>query len=155
MMAIAYGNVYVAQVCMGANSEQTLLGMREAEAYAGPSPILVYSQCIAHGIDMRLGMKQAARATAAGYWPLFRFDPTMRQRGMNPFRLDSPRPRIPLDEYRSNEVRFKSLTLTRPDDARHMLAQAQLELEEKYRLYEDLADGRTHRSPRSAHNHAG
>ena len=113
---------------MGANSEQALIAMREAEAYPGPSLILAYSQCIAHGIDMRFGMKQAARATASGYWPLFRFDPTMRQRGMNPFRLDSPRPRIPLEEYRYNEVRFKSLTQTRPDDARHMLAQAQLEL---------------------------
>jgi pyruvate-ferredoxin/flavodoxin oxidoreductase len=139
LMAIAYGNVYVAQVAMGANSEQTLIAMREAEAYSGPSLILAYSQCIAHGMDMRFGMKQAARATASGYWPLFRFDPTMRQRGMNPFRLDSPRPRIPLEAYRANEVRFNSLTRTRPDDARHMLAQAQLELEEKYRMYEDLA----------------
>jgi pyruvate-ferredoxin/flavodoxin oxidoreductase len=139
LMAIAYGDVYVAQVAMGANSEQTLIAMREAEAYSGPSLILAYSQCIAHGTDMRFGMKQAARATASGYWPLFRFDPTMRQRGMNPFRLDSTRPRIPLEEYRYNEVRFKSLTQTRPDAARHMLKQAQLELEERYRVYEDLA----------------
>jgi len=139
LMAIAYGDVYVAQVAMGANSEQTLIAMREAEAYAGPSLILAYSQCIAHGTDMRFGMKQAARATASGYWPLFRFDPTMRQHGMNPFRLDSTRPRIPLEEYRYNEVRFKSLTQTRPDEARHMLKQAQLELEERYRVYEDLA----------------
>ncbi len=139
LMAIAYGNVYVAQISMGANSEQALIAMREAEAYPGPSLILCYSQCISHGIDMRFGMKQAARATASGYWPLFRFDPTMRQRDMNPFRLDSTRPRIPLEEYRYNEVRFKSLTQTRPDDARRMLAQAQLELEEKYRIYEDMA----------------
>ena len=103
MMAIAYGNVYVAQVAMGANSEQTLVAMREAEAHRGPSLILAYSQCIAHGMDMRFGMKQAARAVASATWPLFRFDPSMRQRGMNPFRLDSPRPRIPLEEYRKNE----------------------------------------------------
>jgi pyruvate-ferredoxin/flavodoxin oxidoreductase len=139
LMAISYGNVYVAQVAMGANSEQVLIAMREAEAYPGPSLILSYSQCISHGTDMRLGMKQAARAVASGYWPLFRFDPTMRKRGMNPFRLDSTRPRIPLEEYRYNEVRFKSLTQTRPDDARHMLAQAQLELQEKYKIYEDMA----------------
>jgi pyruvate-ferredoxin/flavodoxin oxidoreductase len=139
LMAIAYGNVYVAQVAMGANSEQTLIAMREAEAYSGPSLILAYSQCIAHGTDMRFGMKQAARATASGYWPLFRFDPTMRQRDMNPFRLDSTRPRIRLQDYRYNEVRFKSLTQTQPDEARKMLAQAQLELEERYRVYEDLA----------------
>ena len=88
---------------------------------------------------MRFGLTQAARATASGYWPLFRFDPNMRQRGMNPFRLDSPRPRIPLEAYRAKELRFNSLTRTRPDDARRMLAQAQLELEKKYRIYEDLA----------------
>jgi pyruvate-ferredoxin/flavodoxin oxidoreductase len=139
LMAIAYGNVYVAQISMGANSEQALIAMREAEAYSGPSLILAYSQCISHGIDMRFGMKQAALATASGYWPLFRFDPNMRQRGMNPFRLDSTRPRIPLEDYRYNEVRFKSLVQTRPDEARHMLAQAQLSLQEKYRVYEDLA----------------
>jgi len=139
LMAIAYGNVYVAQVAMGANSEQTLIAMREAEAYDGPSLILAYSQCIAHGTDLRFGMKQAARATASGYWPLFRYDPSMRQRGMNPFRLDSTRPRIPLEQYRYNEVRFKSLVQTRPDDARLMLAQAQLSVEERYRLYEDFA----------------
>ena len=139
MMAIAYGNVYVAQIAMGANNEQALVAMREAEAYDGPSIILAYSQCIAHGTDMRHGMKQAARAVASGYWPLFRYDPTMRGRAMNPFRLDSPRPRIPLEEYRYNEVRFKSLTQTHPDDAKRMLEQAQRALEERYRLYEDMA----------------
>ena len=139
MMAIAYGNVYVAQVAMGANNEQALVAMREAEAYNGTSIILAYSQCIAHGTDLRHGMKQAARAVACGYWPLFRYDPTMRDRGMNPFRLDSPRPRIPLEEYRYNEVRFKSLVQTHPDSAKRMLEQAQRALEERYRMYEDLA----------------
>jgi pyruvate-ferredoxin/flavodoxin oxidoreductase len=138
-MAIAYGNVYVAQVAMGANSEQTLIAMREAEAYPGPSLILAYSQCITHGIDPRLGLKQAARATASGYWPLFRFDPTMRKRGMDPFRLDSTRPPIPLEEYRENEVRFSGLMRTRPDEAREMPIQAQRSVEEKYRIYEGLA----------------
>jgi pyruvate-ferredoxin/flavodoxin oxidoreductase len=139
MMAISYGNVYVAQIAMGANNEQALVAMREAEAYSGPSLILAYSQCIAHGTDLRHGMKQAARAVASGYWPLFRYDPTMRSRNMNPFRLDSPRPRIPLEEYRYNEVRFKSVVQTHPDAARRMLAQAQLVVDERYRLYEDLA----------------
>ncbi|MGO9832058.1 MAG: pyruvate:ferredoxin (flavodoxin) oxidoreductase [Myxococcaceae bacterium] len=139
MMAIAYGNVYVAQLSMGANSEQALIAMREAEAYKGPALLLAYSQCIAHGTDLRLGMKQAARAVASGHWPLFRFDPGMRKRGMNPFRLDSTRPRIPLEEYRANEVRFKSLMQTHPDSARTMLTQAQLALDERYRLYEDMA----------------
>ena len=139
MMAITYGNVYVAQVCMGANSEQTLIALREAEAYRGPALILAYSQCIAHGTDLRLGMKQAARAVASGHWPLFRFDPGMRRQGLNPFRLDSPRPRISLSEYRENEVRFKALMQTHPEAARQMSTQAQLALDERYRLYEDLA----------------
>jgi pyruvate-ferredoxin/flavodoxin oxidoreductase len=139
MMAISYGNVYVAQVAMGANTEQAVIAFREAEAHDGPSLILAYSQCIAHGTDMRHGMKQAARAVASGHWPLLRFDPTMRSRGMNPFRLDSPRPRMLLEEYRSREVRFKVLEQTHPDEARHMLQQAQLVVEERYKLYEDLA----------------
>jgi len=139
MMAIAYGNVYVAQVAMGANNEQAVIAFREAEAHDGPSLILAYSQCIAHGTDMRYGMKQAARAVASGHWPLMRFDPTMRSRGLNPFRLDSPRPRISLEEYRGREVRFKVLEQTHPAEARHMLQQAQLAVEERYKLYEDLA----------------
>ena len=139
LMAIAYGRVYVAQIAMGANNEQALVAMREAESYSGPSLILAYSQCIAHGTDLRHGMKQAARAVASGYWPLFRFDPTMRSRGMNPFRLDSPRPRIPLEEYRYNEVRFKALTQTNPDAAKRMLEESQRGLEERYQVYEDLA----------------
>jgi len=139
MMAISYGNVYVAQVAMGANNEQAVIAFREAEAYEGPSLILAYSQCIAHGTDLRHGMKQAARAVASGHWPLLRFDPTMRRRDMNPFRLDSPRPRISLEEYRDREVRFKVVQQTHPSEAQRMLHQAQLAAEERYKLYEDLA----------------
>jgi pyruvate-ferredoxin/flavodoxin oxidoreductase len=139
MMAIAYGNIYVAQVAMGANNEQAVIAFREAEAYNGPSLILAYSQCIAHGTDLKHGMKQAARAVASGHWPLLRFDPTMRSRGMNPFRLDSTRPRISLEEYRNREVRFKVVEQTNPDEARRMLKQAQLAVDERYKLYEDLA----------------
>ncbi|MGA7986646.1 MAG: pyruvate:ferredoxin (flavodoxin) oxidoreductase [Burkholderiales bacterium] len=139
MMAVAYGNVFVAQIAMGANSEQALLAFREAEAYDGPSLILAYSQCIAHGTDMRYGMKQAARAVAAAHWPLYRYDPTMRRHGVNPFRLDSPRPRLPLEDYRYREVRFKVVEQTRPAEARRMLEQARSAVMERYRFYEDLA----------------
>ncbi|HKI63575.1 MAG TPA: pyruvate:ferredoxin (flavodoxin) oxidoreductase, partial [Burkholderiales bacterium] len=139
MMAVAYGNVFVAQIAMGANSEQALLALREAEAYDGPSLILAYSQCIAHGTDMRYGMKQAARAVAAAHWPLYRYDPTMRRHGVNPFRLDSPRPRLPLEDYRYREVRFKVVEQTRPTEARRMLEQARAAVMERYRFYEDLA----------------
>jgi pyruvate-ferredoxin/flavodoxin oxidoreductase len=139
LQAIAYGNVYVAQIALGANSEQSLIAMREAEAYPGPSLVLAYSPCIAHGIDMRDGLKQQDRAVASGHWPLFRFDPTMRRAGLNPFRLDSPRPRIPLEDYAYREVRYKVLAQTRPEEARMLMIQAQAAVYERYRYYEDLA----------------
>jgi pyruvate-ferredoxin/flavodoxin oxidoreductase len=139
LQAIAYGNVYVAQVAMGANPQQTLEAFREAEAYDGPSLILAYSHCIAHGIDMRFGMKQQDLATASGYWPLFRFNPMMRSVDESPFRLDSPRPRIPFKDYAYNESRYRSLTQTRPAEADALLAMAQRAVDEKYRQYEDLA----------------
>ena len=139
MQAIAYGNVYVAQVAMGANPQQTLQAFREAEAYEGPSLILAYSHCIAHGIDMRLGMKQQDLATASGYWPLFRFNPTMRRVGEAPFRLDSPRPHIPLKDYAYNEIRYRSLAQSRPEEAAELLRAAQRGVDEKYRQYEDLS----------------
>jgi pyruvate-ferredoxin/flavodoxin oxidoreductase len=139
LQAIAYGNVYVAQVAMGANPQQTLLAFREAEAYAGPSLILAYSHCIAHGIDMRFGMKQQDLAVASGYWPLFRYDPAMREVNENPFRLDSPRPTLKFRDYAYNEMRYKSLADTRPTEAAQLLATAQAQVTEKYRLYEEMA----------------
>src|SRR5208283_2239852 len=139
LQAIAYGNVYVAQVAMGANPQQTLLAFREAEAYDGPSLILAYSHCIAHGIDMQFGMRQQDLAVASGYWPLFRFNPSMRQAGENPFRLDSLRPSIPFTDYAYNEIRYHSLTMTRPAEAEELARMAQAVVLEKYRTYEQLA----------------
>jgi pyruvate-ferredoxin/flavodoxin oxidoreductase len=139
LQAIAYGNVYVAQVAMGANPQQTLQAFREAEAYDGPSLILAYSHCIAHGINMRFGMKQQDLAVASGYWPLIRFNPAMRNVGENPFRLDSPRPTSPFKDYAYNEIRYTSLAASRPEDAEALLAMAQAVVDEKYRQYEDLA----------------
>ncbi len=139
LQAIAYGNVYVAQVAMGANPQQTLQAFREAEAYPGASLIIAYSQCIAHGIDMRYGMKQQDLAVASGYWPLIRFSPAMRGVGENPFRLDSPRPTIPFKDYARNEIRYTSLARTRPREADDLMAQAQAAATEKYRQYEELA----------------
>jgi pyruvate-ferredoxin/flavodoxin oxidoreductase len=139
LQAIAYGHVYVAQVAMGANPQHTLLAFREAEAYPGPSLILAYSQCIAHGFDLRYGMKQQDLATACGYWPLFRFNPAMRTAGERPFRLDSPRPTIPFEAYAYNELRYRALVRSDPSAARALLAQAQQIVTEKYRQYEELA----------------
>ena len=139
LQAIAYGNVYVAQVAMGANPQQTLQAFREAEAYPGPSLILAYSHCIAHGIDMQFGMKQQDKAVASGYWPLFRYNPAMREVGANPFVLDSPRPTLPFREYSGNEMRYTSLAQTRPDNSRRLLDAAQAAILEKYRTYEEMA----------------
>jgi len=139
LQAIAYGNVYVAQVAMGANPQQTLIAFREAEAWPGPSLILAYSPCIAHGIDLRYGMKQQDLATASGYWPLFRFNPAMRTVGERPFRLDSPRPTIAFRDYAYNELRYRSLINTNPEAAEALLADAQQVVTEKYRQYEEMA----------------
>ena len=139
LQAIAYGNVYVAQVAMGGNPQQTLLAFREAEAYGGPSLILAYSHCIAHGIDMQFGMRQQDLAVASGYWPLFRYNPALRDAGRNPFVLDSPRPTLNFQDYAYNEVRYKALAASRPAEAAQLLAAAQQAIGEKYRLYEEMA----------------
>ncbi|MGP6157854.1 MAG: thiamine pyrophosphate-dependent enzyme, partial [Vulcanimicrobiaceae bacterium] len=139
LQAIAYGNVYVAQVAMGANPQQTLQAFREAEAYDGPSLILAYSHCIAHGINMRKGMLQQELAVKSGYWPLLRYNPALRTVGANPFRLDSPRPSIPFKEYAYNEIRYTALTASKPEVAETLAEMAQSVVDEKYRQYEELA----------------
>ena len=139
LQAIAYGNVYVAQIAMGANPQQTLQAFREADAYEGPSLILAYCHCIEHGFDLRYGMRQQDLATASGYWPLFRYNPAMRKVGENPFRLDSPRPTLPLKDYAYNELRYRALSVTRPAEAEALLRQAQSDIVEKYRSYEEFA----------------
>jgi pyruvate-ferredoxin/flavodoxin oxidoreductase len=139
LQAISYGNVYVARVAMGANPQQTLLAMREAEAYPGPSLILAYSHCIAHGINMQNGLKQQDLATASGYWPLIRYNPILRQSDKNPFVLDSPRPRIAFKDYAYNELRYKMLERTNPVEADRMLKLAQQIVNQKWDIYEQMA----------------
>ncbi|MCV7130571.1 MULTISPECIES: pyruvate:ferredoxin (flavodoxin) oxidoreductase [Mycolicibacterium] len=139
LQAIAYGNVYVARVAMGADPQQTLQAFREAEAYDGPSLVIAYSQCIAHGIDMRLGMDQQYRAVASGHWPLLRFDPVMRAAGKNPFLLDSHRPRIALEHYRDRELRYRSLSNADPVEAERLLGLAEQAIEQRWNVYEAMA----------------
>ncbi|MFL5256881.1 MAG: pyruvate:ferredoxin (flavodoxin) oxidoreductase [Rhodopila sp.] len=139
LQMIAYGNVYIAQVAMGANPQQTLQAFREAEAYAGPSLIVAYSHCIARGIDMQHGMKQQDLAVASGYWPLFRYNPALRSVGANPFMLDSPRPTVSFPDYAGNEMRYKALAQSRPEDAKRLMEAAQAAILEKYRTYEEMA----------------
>ena len=139
MQAIAYGNVYVARVAMGADPQQTLKAFREAEAYDGPSLIIAYSHCIAHGIDIRKGLEQQYRAVNSGHWPLIRYNPVVRNAGANPFLLDSPRPRITLKEYHSHELRYKMLQNADPVEAERLLELAQDQVMRRWLDYEKLA----------------
>jgi pyruvate-ferredoxin/flavodoxin oxidoreductase len=139
LQAIAYGNVYVARVAMGADAQQTLRAFREAEAYDGPSLLIAYSHCIAHGIDMRNGLDQQYRAVASGHWPLIRYDPVVRTAGGNPFLLDSPRPRMALSDYIYRELRYKMLVNSNPAEAERLLHLAQEAVDQRWAIYEDMA----------------
>ena len=139
LQAISYGNVYVARVAMGADPQQTLTAFREAEAYDGPSLIIAYSHCIAHGIEMRDGLDQQYRAVASGHWPLLRYDPTVRAKGGNPFQLDSPRPRIALEDYIYRELRYRMLRSSDPEEAERLLVLAQEAVDQRWATYEEMA----------------
>jgi pyruvate-ferredoxin/flavodoxin oxidoreductase len=139
LQAIAYGNVYVARVAMGADPHQTLTAFREAEAYDGPSLVIAYSHCIAHGIEMSRGLDQQYLAVASGHWPLVRYDPAVRARGGNPFELDSPRPRVPLGDYLYNELRYRMVRDADPEEAERLLALAQAAVDQRWQTYEEMA----------------
>ncbi len=147
LQAIAYGNVYVARVAMGADPQQTLRSFREAEAYDGPSLVIAYSHCIAHGIEMRDGLDQQHRAVASGYWPLIRYDPVARAAGGNPFLLDSPRPRIPLAAYTDRELRYRSLANTDPAEAERLHGLAEEAVAQRWSVYEEMATRPAHEFP--------
>jgi pyruvate-ferredoxin/flavodoxin oxidoreductase len=150
LQAITYGYVYVARVAMGADPQQTLRAFREAEAYDGPSLIIAYSHCIAHGIEMRDGLGQQYRAVASGYWPLVRYDPMLRAAGGNPFMLDSPRPRIALTDYTQRELRYRSLSNTDPAEAERLGGLAQEAVDQRWDTYEEMAARGAHRFPADA-----
>lgn len=138
LLAVSYGNIYVARVAMGASDVQTVRAFMEAEAYDGPSIIIAYSHCIAHGIDMGRGMSNQKAAVESGYWPLFRFNPALAKEGQNPFKLDSKAPKISLKEYAYMETRYKMLTKSHPDDAEKLIKLAQEDVNEKWAIYENL-----------------
>ena len=135
LMAMTYGHVYVASVAMGARDEHTLRAFLEAESYPGPSLILAYSHCIAHGIDMAKGMAQQKQAVDAGRWLLYRHDP----RRSPPLSLDSRSPSLPLAEAMANENRFRMLRYSHPEQAQQLTRQAQEELQQRWELYQRLA----------------
>jgi len=139
LMAITYGTVYVASVAMGARDEHTIRAFLEAESYPGPSLILAYSHCIAHGIAMAHGMEQQRLAVASGRWPLYRHDPRRAERGENPLQLDSPAPTIPLAEAMASEQRFRLLASSQPERSRELARQAQAAVDRRWALLRRLA----------------
>jgi pyruvate-ferredoxin/flavodoxin oxidoreductase len=139
LMAIPYGNVYVARVAFGANDMQTVKAFLEAEAWDGPSLIIAYSHCIAHGYDLLYGLEQQKLAVQSAYWPLFRYNPALAREGKNPFQLDSKPPALPLEKYIYNETRYTMLKHSNPEAAQRLLAEAQADVHARWKLYEHLA----------------
>jgi pyruvate-ferredoxin/flavodoxin oxidoreductase len=139
MMAMTYGNVYVASVAMGAKDEHTLKAFLEAEAYDGPSIIIAYSSCIAHGIDMTTSMSDQKVAVESGQWLLYRYNPEKAAIGENPLALDSRAPSRKVQEYLLQQTRFKMLTKSKPEDADRLWKAAQEDVEKRFRMYEYLA----------------
>ncbi|MBW2736657.1 MAG: 4Fe-4S dicluster domain-containing protein, partial [Deltaproteobacteria bacterium] len=138
MIAMAYGNVYVAQIAMGANQRQTTRALLEAEAYDGPSLIIAYSTCIAHGINMLYSQSHMKEAVQSGFWPLYRFMPHHKAEGA-PFQLDSRKPKVAFKDFAMKEARFAMLARTRPEEAERLFDLAQQDINERWRLYEQLA----------------
>jgi pyruvate-ferredoxin/flavodoxin oxidoreductase len=139
MMAVDYGNVYVATVAMGANPLQTLKAFREAESYPGTSLILAYSTCIAHGIDMTTSMAHQKDAVTCGYWPLYRYDPREAREGAKPLRLDSRKPSAPFRDFAMKEGRYAMLARANPTQSEALLNMAQADINERWHYYEQLA----------------
>jgi pyruvate-ferredoxin/flavodoxin oxidoreductase len=139
LMALNYGNVYVARVAMGAHDAQTVRTFLEAEAYDGPSLIIAYAHCIAHGIDIAQGLHQQKLAVETGYWPIFRYNPALLREGKNPMRLDSKAPKLPLTEFLKNETRFTMLQKGSLEQAEKLFELAQHDVEVRWKMYEHLA----------------
>jgi pyruvate-ferredoxin/flavodoxin oxidoreductase len=139
LMAMGYGHVYVAQVAFGAKDAQTVKAFLEAESYPGPSLIIAYSHCIAHGYDMAHGLDQQRLAVDSAMWPLYRFDPRRVSRGLPPLVLDSPPPKVKAREYMRNETRFRMAEKLDPQRFRRLLAMAEERATQRYAIYKQLA----------------
>ena len=139
LIAMTYGNVYVASVAMGARDEHTLKALLEAEAYEGPSLIIAYSHCIAHGINMTTGMQQQKAAVDSGRWLLYRYNPGLKKEGKNPLQLDTKSPKKPVSESFEAENRFKMLARSKPANAKRLQEEAQQDVNERWKMYEYMA----------------
>ncbi len=140
MMAMSYGYVYVARVAMGASDRQTLTAFREAEAYDGPSLIIAYTHCIAHGITMKYGLKQQDLAVKAGVWPLYRYNPELAAQGQNPLSIDSKEPTVPVEEYAYNETRYRMLLQSNEERAEMLMQKAKRDAASRWNLYQQMAE---------------
>ncbi|HUX49988.1 MAG TPA: pyruvate:ferredoxin (flavodoxin) oxidoreductase [Spirochaetia bacterium] len=140
MMAMSYGYVYVARIAMGYNRGQTIKAFLEAEAYNGPSIIIAYSHCVAHGIDMAKGMQQQKAAVTSGVWPLYRFNPDLPDEGKNALTLDSREPSSEVEDYIYSEIRYRSLKQSKPEQAQLFLEEAKKNVQEQYRNYKYLSE---------------
>jgi pyruvate-ferredoxin/flavodoxin oxidoreductase len=143
-IAMSYGNVYVAQVAMGANMTQTVRAFAEAEAHPGVSLIIAYSPCIAHGIEMSTQMSHQGEAVESGYWPLYRYDPAREEDGKPGLRLDSRKPTLPFREFAHKQARFAMLARANPERAEHLMRRAQQDIDDRWHLYEQMVN--IHRS---------
>lgn len=139
LISMSYGNIYVACVAMGAKDEHTLKSFLEAEAYEGPALIIAYSHCIAHGINMTTAMQNQKAAVQSGQWLLYRYNPALLAKGENPLHIDSAPPKLPVSEYLKLENRFRMLTKSNPEEARHLFDQAQENIEKRWQRYQQLA----------------
>ena len=140
MMAMNYGTAYVAKIAMGGSDSHTIKAFIEAESYDGPSIIIAYSHCIAHGYDMVHGLDQQRLAVQTGYWPLFRYDPRLSAQGKNPFQLDSRPPSVKLKDYVYNETRYTMLAKSNPEEAHHLLELAQQDVLNRWKIYENMVN---------------
>ncbi|KUK93126.1 MAG: Pyruvate-flavodoxin oxidoreductase, partial [Anaerolineaceae bacterium 46_22] len=140
MMAMSYGYVYVARIAMGASDRQTLQAIREAEAYEGPSLIIAYSHCIAHGINMKLGLQQQDLAVKSGVWPIYRYNPELAAVGENPLSVDSKEPTVPVEEYAYNETRYRMLLQSNEERAEMLMQKAKKDAASRWTLYQQMAD---------------
>ena len=139
LIAMSYGYVYVARVAMGANDQQTLRAFLEAESYDGPSLIIAYSHCIAHGFDMAKGLEQQKLAVQSGHWPMYRYDPRLAMQGQNPLIIESKEPSIPISQYAYNETRYKMLTQLDEARAEELMREAQQDAKSRWTLYQQMA----------------
>ena len=137
---MSYGYVYVAKIAMGYNRIQAIKAFQEAEAYNGPSIIIAYSHCIAHGIDMTTGMNQQKAAVTSGMWPLYRYNPMLAEEGKNPFQMDSKEPSTQVEDYIYAENRYRALKRSNPERAAMLLESIKKGVDKQYKEYKYLAD---------------